>query len=58
MPLFVMSSRGVGWITTRSPKGRSFVVEAVAVANVHSSWDAGVAPVVAARWTGTAHRRA
>src|SRR5258708_18859722 len=51
MPLFVISSRGVGWITTRSPSGRSFVVEAVAVANVHSSWDDGVA-VVASRWFG------
>jgi len=29
----------VGSITTRSPSGRSFVVEAVAVANVRSSWD-------------------
>jgi len=45
MPLFVISSRGVGWITTRSPSGRSFVADAVAVANVHSSWDDG-SPVV------------
>jgi hypothetical protein len=44
MPLFVISSRGVGWITTRSPSGRSFVVDAVAVANVQSSWDAELAP--------------
>jgi hypothetical protein len=44
MPLLVMSSRGVGWITTRSPSGRSFVVDAVAVANVHSSLDVGTLP--------------
>ena len=37
MPLLVISSRAVGWITTRSPSGRSFVAETVAVANVHSS---------------------
>src|SRR5215212_6555675 len=46
IPLFVISSRAVGWITTRSPSGRSFVAEAVAVAvaNVHSSWDGGGRP--------------
>src|SRR6266446_9508366 len=37
MPLLVISSRADGWITTRSPSGRSFVAETVAVANVHSS---------------------
>jgi hypothetical protein len=30
MPDFVISSRGVGLMTTRSPSGRSFVEEAVA----------------------------
>src|ERR1035437_356988 len=33
MPLLVTSSRGVGWITTRSPRGLSFLLLAVAVAN-------------------------
>jgi hypothetical protein len=33
MPLFVISSRGVGLMTTRSPSGRSLVEAAVAVAN-------------------------
>src|SRR3954464_3520819 len=47
MPLLVISSRGVGWITTRSPSGRSFVADAVAVANVHSSWDDGITPASA-----------
>src|SRR6266550_2189830 len=32
MPLLVISSRADGWITTRSPSGRSFVAETVAVA--------------------------
>ena len=38
MPLLVISSRGVGWMTTRSPSGRSFFVRvfAVAVAKVRS----------------------
>src|SRR6187399_3292224 len=36
MPLLVISSRGVGWMTTRSPSGRSLV--AVAAANADPSW--------------------
>ena len=44
MPLLVISSAGVGWMTTRSPSGRSFVV-AVAVANVHSSCDGQSRPL-------------
>src|SRR5664279_798660 len=33
MPLLVMSSRGVGLMTTRSPRGFSFLLVAVALAN-------------------------
>jgi hypothetical protein len=42
MPDFVISSRGVGLMTTRSPSGRSFVEEAVA--KVHSSSDGRARP--------------
>ena len=45
MPLLVISSRADGWITTRSPSGRSFVAVTVAVANVHSSCDGSRAAV-------------
>src|SRR6476620_1779900 len=44
IPLLVVSSRGVGWTTTRSPSGRSLVDTAVAVANVHSSCDGRLWP--------------
>src|SRR3954447_5862475 len=37
MPLFVISSRALGLMTTRSPSGLSFVAFAVALANVLSS---------------------
>jgi hypothetical protein len=29
MPLFVISSRGDGWMTTRSPRGRSRVADRI-----------------------------
>ena len=44
MPDFVISSRGVGLMTTRSPSGLSFEDVAVAVANVLPSLDDRLQP--------------
>jgi hypothetical protein len=46
MPLLVISSRALGLITTRSPRGLSFLLVAVAVANAFPPEFGGIVTAV------------
>ena len=52
MPLLVISSPGVGWMTTRSPSGRSFFVIDVATARLvdFEAWTGLALVAVAKGW--------
>ena len=52
MPLFVVSSPGMGRTTTRSPSGRSFLVDAIAAGRAvdFAAWTGLVLVAVAKGW--------